>query len=288
MTCPRLSLPLLQALAGLSLFAAGSVMAQGASGTAAPAPAVAPAPAAAPERAAPGALIVTADADGLVAEVAGTVKGLTKGDNRFDLPSGTLRVVIKGKDGKVLHDAEATIPAAGEARVAVASIGKIDVKAGTDAKVELDGKALAGKDGRFTAEAEPGARSLVVKRPGHVGRKGVVAVEAGKTASVDANLQAWSSPDTNQTGAWVAILGGGALILTAVAIDALGSFDDVGGDATRWAFLGIGTAGFVTGTIALKSKLAAAAAPPVEDGTFDVRVGGGRSGAGVQLAWRFR
>jgi len=231
-------------------------------------------------------LVVTSDADGLAAEVGSTVTGLKAGDNRFDLPAGLVRVVVRNKAGAILHDAEITVPAGGETRLAVVSLGKLEIDAGPDAKVIVDGKAVRGKGGRFATSVEPGARSVVVTRPGHVGRKGPVAVESGKTSTVHADLTAHEvAGDT--TLAWVGIVGGGALVLGAVAIDSFSSYDDLGGDATRWGILGIGTLGFVGGTILLKSQLEKAGNPPTENGSFRVQVGQTRGGARIQVGLRF-
>jgi hypothetical protein len=75
------------------------------------------------------------------------------------------------------------------------------------------------------------------------------------------------------------------LVVAAIAIDALSTYDELGGDVTRWSLLGVGAAGFVGGTILLKHTLDEAA--PVKDVRYDVKVAGLRGGAVANLSLRF-
>lgn len=261
--------------------------------TPAPAAEPAPAPATPPAAAAPGTLVVVADADGLVAELrAGSdtrAVGLKKGENRFEYPAGVVKIVIKKADGATVHEAEVQVPSGAEARVQFASRGQLVVKAPEGGKVEVDGKALEAKDGQVAADVDPGDHSVVVTAPGKVGQKGQVGVTAGKTTTVQAKLDAFQ-PAGNTTLAYVGMIGGGALVVTALVIDATTRFDELGGDATRWGLFGVGAAGFVGGTILLKSTMDEQ--PPVQDRGFDVQVSGvglapTKGGAMAQVQLKF-
>jgi hypothetical protein len=246
-----------------------------------------------PAAAAPGSLVVTADADGLVLEIrdAGAdsrVIGLKAGENRVDLAAGTVHVVVRTAGGQVLNDDNVAVPAGGEARLSVIGQGQVRVEAPEGAAVTLDGNPVARKDGVHATAAVAGAHSLVVTHPGRYGQKGALEVAAGRTAAVKADLQPYDVAGPIPTVAWVAVLGGGALLLTGVALDALFEANEVGGDATRWALVGVGTAGFVGGTVALKRSMDAVGEPPVRDGTWQVQVSRlRRDGAAVQVGLKF-
>ena len=263
--------------------------AEPAAAAATPAPAPVAAPAAEPTPAAPaapGLLILAADDDGLVAEVSGTIVGLKKGDNRFDLPAGSARVVVKTAAGKVVHEGVAVIPSAAQERIAIISLGKLEVRAPANAKVAVDGKDLTASGDAYAADLQPGSHSVLVTSTGHVGKKGTVEIEAGKKAAIAASLEAFE-PAGHETLAWVGIIGGSALVVAALIIEANTKFDQAGGDPMRWTLLGVGSAGLVGGTMLLKSAMDDAATPPVQDGTFDVKVTQVRGGAMARLAMRF-
>lgn len=255
--------------------------------TPAPAPVAAPpAEAAPPAPAAPGVLVLVADDDGLVAEVSGTIAGLKKGDNRFDLAAGSARVVVKTAAGKVVHEGVAVIPSAAEERIAIVSLGKLEVRAPAQSKVAVDGKDLTASGDAYAADLQPGSHSVVVTSAGRIGKKGSVEIEAGKKAAIAANLEAFE-PAGHETLAWVGIIGGSALIVAALVVEATTKYDEAGGDPVRWTLLGVGSAGLVGGTLLLKSAMDEAAAPPVKEGTFDVKVTQVRGGAMARLAMRF-
>lgn len=255
-----------------------------------PAPAATATEAAAP---APGALVVTADADGLVLEIrdAGAdsrIVGLKAGENRFDLAAGTVQVVVRTAGGQVLNDAKVAVPAGGEVRLSAVSQGQVSVDAGDGAAVTLDGKPVPRTGGVHATSAVAGPHSLVVTQPGRYGQKGAVEVAPGRTAVVKANLQAYDVAGPTPAVAWVGVIGGGVLLLTGVALDALFEADEVGGDATRWALVGVGTAGFVGGTVALKRSMDATGEPPVREGAWQVQVSRlRRNGAALQVGMRF-
>ncbi len=258
-----------------------------------PEPAAAPEPAPVPEAAppapvpaAPGVLVLAADADGLVAEVSGAVVGLKKGDNRFDLPAGSAKVLVKTAAGKVVHESVAVIPSAGEERVTLVTLGKVEMRVPAQAKVLIDGKEVPATAGACSADLEPGTHSLLVTGPGHVGKKGSFEIESGKKAAIAAVLDVYNPPG-HEDLAWAGMIGGGALIVAALVIEGTTKFDQLGGDAVRWSLLGVGTAGFVGGTLLLKSSMDEAATPPVLDGKFDIKVSQIRGGAMTRLGMRF-
>lgn len=308
------SSPRLTALAASTLIialTAGASAAPRAGGQAAPAPTPAPAPAPAPaptpapdaaapatpespatpepvpapEPPKPGALIIEADADDLVAEVAGAVHGLKKGDNRVEVAAGACTVVVKTKEGKAVGSYDVQVPAGGELRVAVVSTGAVVIPVQGERTVEIAGKPVAAADGKVTARLPPGKVPVVVREPGKTGLKGEVEVVIGKTATVDPTLEAFDPG--NKTAALAGIIGGGALVLLGVLMEGPVDATAIGGDATRWALFGVGTAAFVGGTIWMKDIIAKENSPPVKDGSFDVRLTGGRRSAGAAIAWRF-
>ena len=237
----------------------------------------------------PGKLILQADADDLVAEVRAPgseprMVGLKKGDNSVDVASGAVQVSIQTKGGRKVSDATVDVPAGGEGKLAIRSRGTVIIQVPADADVSLDGKEVEGQEGKFTAELEPGAHSLVVQRAGHFGQRGEVSVVAGKTATVAPQFEG-DDYGGKKTYAYAAIVGGGALVLAAIALDALGKYDDFGGDVTRWSLLGVGAAGFVGGTILLKHTLDEAA--PVKDVRYDVKIARLQGGAVATLGLRF-
>lgn len=254
----------------------------------APAPEPTPPPPA-PAAPAPGKIILQADADDLVAEVRAPgseprMVGLKKGDNSVDVASGSVQVSVQTKGGRKVSDNTVEVPAGGEAKVAIHSRGTVVVQVPADADVSVGGKDIEGQEGKFSVELEPGAHSLVVQRAGHFGQKGEVSVVAGKTATVAPQFEAYDYGG-KKTYAYAAIVGGGALVVAAIALDALGNYDDFGGDATRWSLLGIGAAGFVGGTILLKHTLDEAA--PVKDVRYDVKIARLQGGAVATLGLRF-
>ncbi len=249
-------------------------------------PPAAPAP---PVVAAPGKLIIQADADDLVAEVRAPgseprMIGLKKGDNSVEVASGSVQVSVQTKGGKKVSDSTVDVAPGGEAKLAVRSRGTVVIQVPADADVTVGGKDVEGQEGKFTVELEPGAHSLVVQRPGHFGQKGDVTVIAGKTATVAPQLESYDYGG-KKTYAYAAILGGGALVVAAIALDALGSYDEFGGDVTRWSLLGLGAAGFVGGTIMLKHTLDEAA--PIKDVRYDVKIARLQGGAVASLGLRF-
>jgi hypothetical protein len=253
-------------------------------GAAEPAPAPAPAPAAAA-----GKLIITADSDDLVAEIKAPASeprlvGLKKGENTIEVTSGSVQVSVQTKGGRKVVEQGVDVPAGGQAQLAVRSRGILLVQVPADADVQVGGKDVDADAGKFQVELEPGSHSLVVQRPGQFGQKGSVTVEAGKTATVAPQFEAYDYGG-RKTYAYAAIIGGGALVVAAIAVDALSSYDELGGDVTRWSLLGVGAAGFVGGTILLKHTLDEAA--PVKDVRYDVKVAGLRGGAVANLTLRF-
>ena len=234
-------------------------------------------------------LIIQADADDLVAEVRAPgseprMIGLKKGDNSVEVASGSVQVSVQTKGGKKVSDSTVDVAPGGEAKLAVRSRGTVVIQVPADADVTVGGKDVEGQEGKFTVELEPGAHSLVVQRPGHFGQKGDVTVIAGKTATVAPQLESYDYGG-KKTYAYAAILGGGALVVAAIALDALGSYDEFGGDVTRWSLLGLGAAGFVGGTIMLKHTLDEAA--PIKDVRYDVKIARLQGGAVASLGLRF-
>lgn len=254
----------------------------------APAPAAPVAAEAAPQPVAPPAVIVlVADADGLLAEVKSgnetRMVGLKKGDNRVEVAAGSVQITVKTSDGRTVTDQ--TVQTAAEAvRVAVVSLGRVVVQVPADADVELDGKEVQADKGVYSFEAAPGAHTLLVQRAGHYGQKGAIDVAMGKTTTVPVTFQSWDAGG-KKTWAWVAMIGGGALIATAVTINAVSTYDELGGDVSRWTLFGLGTAGFVGGTVLLKHAMDEAA--PVQDTRFNVQVGRTQGGAMATVGWKF-
>lgn len=252
----------------------------------APQPTPPPAPAPAP---APGKLVINADADDLVAEIKAPgaeprLLGLKKGDNTAEVNAGSVQVSVQTKAGRKVGDHSVEVPAGGQAQLSVRSRGTLVVQVPADADVQVGGKDVDADAGKFQVELEPGAHSLVVQRAGQFGQRGSVTVEAGKTATVAPQFEAYDYGG-KKTYAYAGIIGGGALVVAAIAVDALSKYDELGGDVTRWSLLGIGAAGFVGGTILLKHTLDEAA--PIKDVRYDVKVAGLRGGALANLSLRF-
>lgn len=248
----------------------------------------APTPAA-PVAAAPGKLIIHADADDLVAEVRAPgseprMVGLKKGDNPIEVASGTVQISVQTKAGKKVGDFTVEVTAGGEAKLVVRSRGTLVVQVPADADVKVGDKEVEAQDGKFTVDVEPGSHSVLVQRAGHFGQKGEIAVAAGKTATVVPQFEAYDYGG-KKTYAYAAIIGGGALVLAAIALDTVGTYDEFGGDATRWTLLGVGAAGFVGGTILLKHTLDEAA--PIKDVRYDVKIARMQGGAVASLGLRF-
>ncbi len=234
----------------------------------------------------PGYVHIDADDEGLVAEVAGEVHGLKKGDNRYELPAGVAGVRIKDKAGKVLLDKSVDVPAGGDVTLVVKTLGRIVVQSADDAKVTLDGKAVDRKAAAAGISVAPGEHAVQVSRPGYFGRKGKLNVAVGQTATVDPTLEAFVA-GSSSTLAWAGIIGGGALVVTGVLVDAFADWDSVGGEGARWGLLGVGAAAFVVGNIMLKNQMDEAANPPMRDGGLKVQVGALQGGAMAVVAGRF-
>ena len=250
------------------------------------APDAAPAePEPAPEPPKPGHIIITADADDLVAEVAGAVHGLKTGSNSIEVAAGDWTVVVRTKAGKAIGSYPAHVDPGADANVTVVSTGALVIPVENGRTVEISGKAVEAKDGKVEARFAAGKVPVVVKEPGKTGIKGDVEIMMGKTATIDPKLEAFDPG--NKTLAWVGILGGGALVLTGVLMESFVDASSAGGDATRWTMMGVGTAAFVGGTILMKNILAKENDPPVKDGTFDVRLSASRNGGAASLALRF-
>lgn len=233
--------------------------------------------------------MITADADDLVAEIKAPASeprlvGLKKGENAIEVTSGSVQVSVQTKGGRKVVEQGIDVPAGGQAQLAVRSRGILLVQVPADADVQVEGKDVEADAGKFQVELEPGSHSLVVQRPGQFGQKGSVAVEAGKTATVAPQFETYDYGG-KKTYAYAGIIGGGVLVVAAIAIDALSTYDEFGGDVTRWSLLGVGAAGFVGGTILLKHTLDQAA--PVKDVRYDVKVAGLRGGAVANLSLRF-
>lgn len=234
---------------------------------------------------APGSLILAVDADTDDASVGGQAASLKKGDNKLGLPAGNVAYVVKFANGLTVKG-EANVPPGGEVRAEAWSTGKLLLHVGEGAKVEIDGKSAQVASGQVLQDVGIGSHTLVVTQPGYIGRKASVDVTGGHTTEITANLDKFEVPVDN-TLAWVGIVGGGALVVTALVIDAVTQYDKVGGEATRWSLLGVGTAGFVGGTLLLKHNLDEVGLPPTKDGTFDVKVTRWGNGAMALLGWRF-
>ncbi len=242
-------------------------------------------PAPAPEPPKPGHLILEADADDLVAEVAGAVHGLKKGSNSIEVAAGDWTVVVRTKAGKAIGSYPAHVDPGADATIQIVSTGALVVPVDNGRTVEIAGKPVEAKDGKIEARFAAGKVPVVVKEPGKTGLKGEVEIVMGKTATIDPKLEAFDPG--NKTLAWVGILGGGALVLTGVLMEGLVDASSAGGDATRWTMMGLGTAAFVGGTILMKDILAKENDPPVKDGSFDVRLSASSRGGSASLALRF-
>ena len=251
----------------------------------APAPVALPLPATPEAPPAPGALILITDADTDEATVAGQVVSLHKGENRVALPAGAVVFAVRFGNG-LLVKGEAVVPPGGEARAEAWSAGRIAVHVGDGAKVEIDGKPATVAAGEVVADAGVGSHTVLVTQPGHIGKRASVDVIGGHTTEITPNLAKFEV-DVDNTLPWIAVLGGGALIVSALVIDAVTRYDKVGGEATRWGLLGLGTAGFVGGTLLLKANMDAVGTPPTQDGAFDVRITRRAAGAMAVLGWRF-
>lgn len=244
---------------------------------------VAPAPEPPPPK--PGHVVIVADAEGLVAELGGAVHGLKVGENRIEIAAGDWTVAVRDKAGKAVGSWSVHVDPEGEAKVEVVTTGLLVVPIRDGRSVEVDGKAVEAKGDRVEIRRSAGKVPVVVKEPGKTGVKGEVELVAGKTATIDPSLQAFDPG--NKTLAWSAILGGGALVLAGTLMEPFVDASSFGGDATRWAMVGVGTAAFVGGTILMKDILAKENNPPVKDGNFDVRLAAGRKGGMASLALRF-
>ena len=251
----------------------------------APAPVALPAAVTAEAPLAPGSLILVVDADTDEATIGGQAASLKKGDNKLDMPAGKVAWTVKFANGLTVKG-EANVPAGGEARAEAWSAGKLLLHVGEGAKVEIDGKAAQVAAGQVLQDVGIGSHTVIVTQPGYVGRKASVDVTGGHTTEITASLEKFDMP-VNNVLAWVGIVGGGALVVTALIIDAATQYDKVGGEATRWTLLGVGTAGFVGGTLLLKHNMDEVGTPPTKDGTFDVKVTRWGNGAMALLGWRF-
>lgn len=250
-----------------------------------PAPVALPAPVTVEAPVAPGALILIVDADTDDAMIGGQGASLKKGENRLGLPAGRVAYAVKFANGLTVKG-EVAVPAGGEVRAEAWSAGKLLLHVGEGARVEIDGKASAVASGQVLQELGIGSHTVVVTQPGYIGRKASVDVTGGHTTEITASLEKFDVPVDN-TLAWIGIVGGGALVVTALVIDAVTQYDKVGGEATRWSLLGVGTAGFVGGTLLLKHNMDEVGTPPTKDGTFDVKVTRWGNGAMALLGWRF-
>ena len=172
-----------------------------------------------------------------------------------------------------------------DARVTVVTKGQVVIAAAGKTAVQIDGKAQTAADGTVTSTVEAGKHSVVITSPGMVGRSSDIDVVAGKTHSITAALEAFDAG--SKPAAWAGIIGGGALILTAVLVESFADVGAMGGDATRWALVGVGTAGFVGGTILMKGILEREANPPIKPGKLDVKVSATPTMKGASLALRF-
>jgi hypothetical protein len=238
--------------------------------------------------AAPGTLVVVVDVDGLAADVAGAVTGLKKGENSLQVAAGTAKVVVRNAAGAVVKAADVVVASGATVRLEVTTRGRIEVATVRGAKIELDGKEVPAKDGKAEVDVDMGKHSLLITRPGYFGRKGDVELGAGQRATVTADLATFEPESDLRAYAWAGIGVGGALLLTAVAIDAFADYDSVGGDTVRWTMMGLGTVGFVGGTILLKQAAEANANPPVQEvPTFDIRLSQTPGGAVARLGMRF-
>ena len=237
----------------------------------------------APAPAKPGHIVVVADADGLVAQVAGALHGLKIGANRFEVKAGAHTVVVQTKKGAKVGSYDVTVAAEGEATVKVATVGTLTLNVADGGALEVDGKKIKAKDGVASTSVSAGKHSVVVRRPGYFGTKGDLEVMAGTRVAIDPAMEKFKGGNT--TLAWVGVLGGSALVLSAVLIEAFADADALGGDATRWALVGVGAAGFVGGTILMKDILKKENNPPVHPGTIKAKLS--MASKGARVAFRF-
>lgn len=233
----------------------------------------------------PGNVVVASDSDGLVAELAGALHGLKVGDNTYELQPGEHAIIVRDRANKEVATFKVMIESEKDARVTVVTKGQVVIAAAGDTAVQIDGKAQTAKDGTVAATVAAGKHSIVITSPGRVGRSSDIDVVAGKTHSVTAALEAYDAG--SRPAAWAGIIGGGALILTAVLVESFADVSALGGDATRWALVGVGTAGFVGGTILMKGILEREANPPIKPGTLDIKVSATPTLRGAALAMRF-
>lgn len=256
----------------------------------APAPPAEPAPAPEPPPAAPGFLLLQADADDLLVDLTAPNQpaqriGLKVGDNKIELPAGTVEVAVTTKEGRAVLTRSLTIVSAATETLAIVSRAKVVIEVAADASVELDGTERdAPTKGRSELLLPPGTHGLTVQRPGFFGRKGDFTAEVGKTTTVHVELDPYDAGG-KKTWGWVGLIGGGALVVSAIAIDTFSKYDDIGGDATRWTLFGLGAAGFVGGTIVLKAAMDEVA--PVRPGKYDIRVARTQGGAAAMVQVTF-
>ncbi|MBM4344163.1 MAG: hypothetical protein FJ100_12410 [Deltaproteobacteria bacterium] len=239
--------------------------------------------------AAVGTLVLVADADDLVAELKpasgeGKVVGLKTGENKVELPAGEVLVSVATKAGRKVLDQKVDIAAGAAQTLQLTSRGKVVIVLAKDASVAVDDNDVSVDGDKFTFSAAPGSHSVVVQRPGFFGQKGLVDVQIGKTSTVQPVLAEYDAGG-KRTIAWAGLLGGGALVVGALVIDATTKFDEFGGDTVRWTLVGAGTAAFVGGTIMLKNAMDEEA--PIQDATFQVQVSRAPGGGMVALTKRF-
>ena len=252
---------------------------------AAPAADAAPAAEAAPAAPATGTLVLTTDVADLTAHLScagGTRKeALSKGANRLTLPACEYSIEVKNKAGATVGKYSAAVTPVDEVKVTVATVGKLRLSVADGSSLEVDGKKIAPTKDTAEAELSAGKHSVVVRKPGFYGTKSQIDVLAGKTQSLNPTFEKFTAP--RKTLAWAGIIGGGALVLTAVLMEGLVPAEEMGGDITRWALMGAGVAGFVGGTILMKTSLKQENNPPVRDGSIPVA----SASRGARLALRF-
>lgn len=146
------------------------------------------------------------------------------------------------------------------------------------AGIEIDGKFTAAKDGEVKLTVKPGKHSVVVRQPGYLAVQGAVEVLPGAQVALTVQTQPYIR---DHRPALALMIGGGVLALGAVALDASGTYDALGGDVLHWPMLIGGIASFVGGTLWLKSIRNDEFDPPVGDGRIDVRVSVGPGGARI-------
>lgn len=231
----------------------------------------------------PGHLVIVADDDNFVAQFAGALHGLKKGSNRFEVKAGDYTIEVKTKKGAKVASYSAKVQPEKDTTVKVVTTGTLQLNVADGGSLEVDGEKIKAKGDVATATVKAGKHSVVVKRPGYFGTKGDVAVMAGSRLAIDPAMEQFKGQDP--TLAWVGILGGGALVLTAVAMEIFVDATAAGGDATRWALVGFGTAGFVGGTMMMKDIIKAENNPPVHEGKIKTKVAS--SGKKISFAFRF-